>query len=209
MQFSFENECVRWMRRDRCGTDVGPFWGRFWSHFGPFWGRFWSHFGCQNGPKSSLEAISLPTSILDRFRTENEAGPRILGPLWAASWRPLGGFLGVKLGSSWSQNRFLEVLDGVQTRTWFLIPFRTDFDPILEPSGGRKWSQNRSAIGIKNDHEAKAKIFQKHCVFTVKMASRKDRKSIKNRSKSYLKTVWSWGTKRSCKSSSKCPQHGS
>ena len=62
------------------------------------------------GPRSASEPTSLPTSILDRFGT-------VFGPFWARSWRPLGGLSGVKLGSSWSKNRFLEVLDGVQKRT--------------------------------------------------------------------------------------------
>ena len=79
--------------------------GRFGSSFEAFWGRFWSHFGPQNGPKSSLEPTSLPTSILDRFRTENEVGPRILGPLLAAVRGVLAASWGIKLGSSWNQNR--------------------------------------------------------------------------------------------------------
>ena len=62
------------------------------------------------GPRSASEPTSLPTSILDRLGT-------VFGPFWARSWRPLGGLSGVKLGSSWSKNRFLEVLDGVQKRT--------------------------------------------------------------------------------------------
>ena len=88
------------------------------------------------GPRSASEPTSLPTSILDRFGT-------VFGPFWTRSWRPLGGLSGVKLGSSWSKNRFLEVLDGVQKRTWCWIPFWTIF--------GRFWGdlgvQNRPKIG--------------------------------------------------------------
>ena len=80
------------------------------------------------------------------------------------------------------------------------MAFKNEHDAgyLSEPIFGRFGShvgvengQTRSSIGIKDEHEAKAKIFQKHHEFTVKMASRRDRTSIKNRSKSHLKAVLS------------------
>ena len=127
------------------------------------------------GPRSASEPTSLPTSILDRFGT-------VFGPFWARSWRPLGGFPGVKLGSSWSKNRFLEVLDGVQKRTWCWIPFWTDFWSVL----GRFWDpksiQNRSRIGFKSEQAKKQKSLKNLVFFNVFCASegwKIDKKSIK------------------------------
>ena len=103
------------------------------------------------GPRSASEPTSQPTSVLDRFGT-------VFGPFWARSWRPLGGLSGVKLGSSWSKNRFLEVLDGVQKRTWCWIPFWTDFWSVLARFWGPKSTQNRSRIGFKSDHDIKTRV---------------------------------------------------
>ena len=157
------------------------------------------------GPRSASEPTSLPTSILDRLGT-------VFGPFWARSWRPLGGLSGVKLGSSWSKNRFLEVLDGVQKRTWCWIPFWTDFWSVWEPFGGRKWSQNRSSIGLKSDHDIKTRVLvltHKNQWFLHIFGHRGDRKSIKNRSKSHLKAVLSWDAERTRKNHPKWLQHGS
>ena len=127
------------------------------------------------GPRSASEPTSLPTSILDRFGT-------VFGPFWALSWRPLGGLSGAKLGSSWSKNWFLEVLDGVQKRTWCWIPFWTDFWSVL----GRFWvpksTQNRSRIGLKSEQAKKQKSLKNLVFFNVFCASegwKIDKKSIK------------------------------
>ena len=128
------------------------------------------------GPRSASEPTSLPTSILDRFGT-------VFGPFWARSWRPLGGLSGVKLGSSWSKNRFLEVLDGVQKRTWCWIPFWTDFCSVLGRFWDTKSIQNRSRIGLKSDHDIKTRVLvltHKNQLFLHIFGHREVRKSIKN-----------------------------
>ena len=143
------------------------------------------------GPKSASEPTSLPTSILDRFGT-------VFGPFWARSWRPLSGLSGVKLGSSWSKNRFLEVLDGVQKRTWCWIPFWTDFWSVLGRFWDAKSSQNRSRIDLKSDDDIKTRILvltHKNQWFLHIFVHRWIRNSLKNQSDSFLKAVLSWEAK--------------
>ena len=137
----------------------------------------------QIGPKSFQNRSQIgPKWIQNRSWNRPRSQHRfwtVLGPILDPTWGHLGGLLGLKLGSSWAKNRLLEVLDGVQKRTWFLIPFRTDFGTILERFGGPKSTQNRSRIGLKSEQARKAKMFKKPLVFQCFLCLR----GVENQSK--------------------------
>ena len=119
----------------------------------------------QNGPKSvpNRSKIGFGTDLAanidfgpfwNRFRT-------VLGPLLAASWRPLGGQVGVKLvqksifgGPGWRSKTNM-MLDTFLNR--FLVGFGAILGSKIDPKSVQNRSQERTN---KN-----TKIFKKHCVF--------------------------------------------
>ena len=66
-----------------------------------------------------------------------------------------------------------------------MIRFLAVSGPILDRFWVPKWSQNRSKIGLKSDHEANAKILKNTCRGGV-FEDAGGRKSIKNRLKNDL-----------------------
>ena len=135
------------------------------------------------GPKSVQNQFRDHLRFRGRFWFGSDA---ILDPTWAH----LGGQVGAMLRPCWPTNRFLEVLEGAQKRQGNLILVWTVSGPILGRFGEAKWSQNRSKIGLKSDHEVNAKIFKNHWFWSRLWRSRGskiDQKSTKNRFSNDLK----------------------
>ena len=103
--------------------------------------------GSKIGPGSALEPMSLPTSILDRFRT-------VPGAILEPSWGPLGGQVGAKLiqksifGGLGRRSKTNLVFDTFQVR--FLTHFGAIWGSKMEPKSLPKRSQERSSKKCKN-----------------------------------------------------------
>ena len=142
-----------------------------------------------------------PKSVQDRLRNRPRCQHRfwtVLGPFSDRFWPALGGLLAASRGSSWGQ-----VGPKIDFwRSWMAFKNEHDAGYLSEPIfgrfgshlGSRKWSQNRSFIGLKSDHDIKTRVFvltNKHQWFLHIFGHRGVRKSIKNRSNSCLKAVLS------------------
>ena len=115
------------------------------------------------------------------------------------------------MGSCWSKDRFLEVLDDDQKRAWVLRRFGADFGTILERFGGPKWTPNRVQICFKSDHGKSAKMLKNHWFFNVfglPGGSKIGQKWVRNRFENGLKLRCQSNTQRWPKNGPRWSQNG-